>query len=529
MSGTAEVGGQSNGCTAMHGQSVAEDQTAGDAVAQGRLDQVTTTGSALSEAEMFSRYVRLSPENEASSPRDHPTESEDIGQAPVDLNDDFTTNVARSKLLCSLTAHAPNLLSPTSAREVMETIFLNCANLNYARGKYNDRDAMVPVKTNIEEIRSHAEQIAEFGYVQAVDAVKKELSIGASRNIQARYNEAFYWEIITKGAKLLDPAKLPPTKGPLDEFTKAEKVAAAKFMIEAGHGTSYTSQQRFRRLWKSLFDMRKAGVDKILFYRTKQFDKFCEAYPRDGDESLVDTVLSWDKVYGPHIGQLEGRVTEESGGDLTGKSWLSQPYVAERLEVPEALWDCAKNLWISEGEEAAFKSASGFKEASGDQLGGLFDIHVASGYRCKSTFVSLLPWNETSLRVCPTVTVREGDFLGVFAGKIRFSEEFDATWGIRGPREKLWLDCSQDIGLLNLMRVSPPDGYANVRLQWELVYDLKGSPAWRVSVRALKTIEPFEEIIRVASQTEQYDMHQAFENAGKVLDLSSSSSLLHGV
>ncbi|QPH15624.1 hypothetical protein C2857_000084 [Epichloe festucae Fl1] len=76
---------------------------------------------------------------------------------------------------------------------------------------------MIYVKAEIEEIRSHAnaEHIAELEYVDA--------------------------EIITKGAQLLDPPKLPPTKGPLDGFTKAEKVAAETFMVETGHGTSYTT------------------------------------------------------------------------------------------------------------------------------------------------------------------------------------------------------------------------------------------------------------------------------------------------
>ncbi|KAJ5262202.1 hypothetical protein N7524_007507 [Penicillium chrysogenum] len=37
---------------------------------------------------------------------------------------------------------------------------------------------------------------------------------------------------------LLDPKSLPTPKGPLDEFTIAEKVTTERFMREAGYGLS---------------------------------------------------------------------------------------------------------------------------------------------------------------------------------------------------------------------------------------------------------------------------------------------------
>ena len=52
--------------------------------------------------------------------------------------------------------------------------------------------------------------------------------------MQVRHNETVYWEVISKGAKLIGHSTLPTAKGPLDEFTMAEKVATKIFMNEAG-------------------------------------------------------------------------------------------------------------------------------------------------------------------------------------------------------------------------------------------------------------------------------------------------------
>ena len=54
--------------------------------------------------------------------------------------------------------------------------------------------------------------------------------------MQARYNETAYWEIILKGANLIDPVMLLTAKGPADGFTMAKKVTTKKFMEEAGYG-----------------------------------------------------------------------------------------------------------------------------------------------------------------------------------------------------------------------------------------------------------------------------------------------------
>ena len=85
----------------------------------------------------------------------------------------------------------------------------------------------------------------------------------------------------------------------------------------------------------------------------------------------------------------------------------------------------------------------------------------------KSAFVTLLPNEDGSFFVSSVVPICEGDFLGIFAGTVRFSEEFSVTHGIPGPTRTLWLDYSQVTGALNQMQVSEPDGNTNICLLWE--------------------------------------------------------------
>ena len=65
-------------------------------------------------------------------------------------------------------------------------------------------------------------------------------------------------------------------------------------------------------------------------------------------------------------------------------------------------------------------------------------------------------------------------------------------------------------GVLNFMKVSSPGGDSNVRLQWELIDGRsEGHLMWKVSVIALRAIQPFEEIVRAAPQKAQYLLHQS--------------------
>ncbi|KAJ5776740.1 uncharacterized protein N7511_001751 [Penicillium nucicola] len=219
---------------------------------------------------------------------------------------------------------------------------------------------------------------------------------------------------------------------------------------------------------------------------------------------------NWEERYAFHIKQLEERVAEESKGDLTGRLWLSQPLVADRLSVPENAWNSAINPWSSSVEETVFQ-LSGSHEPSAVTHGGFFDLQpMAETMRNKSIFITLQPKDDVFLAVCPIISVQEGDTLGIFAGLIRYSSEYSVVYGIPGPEENLWLDYSTVTGVLNLMKVSAPGADSNVRLQWELIDGRsEGGLMWKVSVVALRAIQPFEEIVRAAPQKEQYLLHQS--------------------
>ncbi|BDD62666.1 hypothetical protein MAP00_007628 [Monascus purpureus] len=202
---------------------------------------------------------------------------------------------------------------------ILENILINCVRLNDRLGRYGQRSVQTTVTTKVKTIQSFVDEIIQLDYSDAIQAIKQENAFSASKNIQTRYNETAYWEIIEKGADLLDPKSLPTPKGPLDEFTISEKVATERFMREAGYGLSLANQRQYRLFWKRLCQMRKMGVDKILLYRTKEFDRFCKTYPsEDGGTSLVQMVRRWEDMYGLQIKQLGSRVTQESMGDLTG-------------------------------------------------------------------------------------------------------------------------------------------------------------------------------------------------------------------
>jgi len=78
-----------------------------------------------------------------------------------------------------------------------------------------------------------------------------------------------------------------------------------------GYGLSPANQRRCRYLWKRLYEMRKAGVDKLLQYRTSGFVEFCKRHASDSEYLLVDKVFEWEQQYGPYIRHLETEVSQE--------------------------------------------------------------------------------------------------------------------------------------------------------------------------------------------------------------------------
>ncbi|CZR52927.1 uncharacterized protein PAC_02805 [Phialocephala subalpina] len=207
----------------------------------------------------------------------------------------------------------PNPLHPEHANRVATSVLLEVVNQHDKIGQFGGRTEKATITTNTAKIRAFTKELASLEYKAAVYSIKERNAMHAANGIQIGNDENAYWEIILKGVKALDPATLPKgaPKGPLDDFSAAEKIATYNFMKHAHFKTSPENQRQCRGFWKTLFDTRKAGVEMITCYRTAEFNQFCKTYPRRSDISLVDTIVSWEKVYGPQIDQLEGR--DETG------------------------------------------------------------------------------------------------------------------------------------------------------------------------------------------------------------------------
>jgi hypothetical protein len=118
--------------------------------------------------------------------------------------------------------------------------------------------------------------------------------------------------------------------------------------------------------------------------------------------------------------------------------------------------------------------------------------------------------------------------LGIFPGKIRFSEHCDVAQAIEGRIPNLWLDYSQVTGTLNQMQVAQAGVAANVYLDWEGVNEnVETGPceSWRVLVLAIRKIMPFEPLIRAAPSEKQFALHQSINYARTTRDCPTKHAI----
>ncbi|KAM0665668.1 hypothetical protein ACQRIU_005929 [Beauveria bassiana] len=416
---------------------------------------------------------------------------------------------------------------PAAEAKVMESILVDCEKLNRKLHQVSmSKEQTSSWTANTLEIQGYVADIAQRDFTEAVRHINTGNAALAGRDIQSRYSQAYFWDIITKLANEMDPTKVKNARGPLTDFTEPERQATREFLRSTGaDNLTYNRLSEYRQRWRRLSNMRRAGVDKILCYHTKQYNTFCKHY--EGDD-LQSKVLSWEHLYEWFITHLELRVATSCGGDKTGRLWLKHPFVAERLSIPEDLWNSSVNMWGSASEKAQYELAHEHTRLSDAQLGGPSAKH--SDDRDKSMFVTLLPRDQCSLYVCPIVPVYKGDVLGAFSGKVRYSESFDVARGIPGPVDRLWLHYRGITGAMNLMDVAAPGGDANVRLAWQGQYHLekgKWSCSWKVFVHATKVVKPFEGLIRAAPDLEQYRLHQSAEQARRAF-MAMSAVEMHG-
>lgn len=388
----------------------------------------------------------------------------------------------------------------------MATVLVECVEVNVAMVKSHfDLPHRAGDLNPAGAIRERANKLVEYDYQRAMQIIHLDNALATERTLQRRCNEAVYWKVILKSAALLDPALLASAKGPSDGCSVAEKLSTKKFMEDAGFGLSGENQRVYRFFWKALWEMREAGVDKVLLYRTKDFDSFCKSYPRKSVTSLVDLMATWEIQFGPHIEQLETRVARLRNGDVERNFYLDDPLVANQMGIAANAWNNASNEWANPVEQRLF-IRDGMCPLSAPLLGTIGGLKTVSrDGRDKSLFVTILPGHDGSLSICPIIPLVAGDYLGIFAGEIRFSDEIGCADGIQGPYEKLWLDQSRVTGVLNQMETSSSKHSANVCLCWELLEDYEHAgpqSSWRVSVKATANIKPLHPLIRLEARAD---------------------------
>jgi hypothetical protein len=159
------------------------------------------------------------------------------------------------------------------ALKAMSSISFERAKVNFAIDLYGHRTSG--------KIRKYVDEISEYDYEKAMGSFAETMldhGQGSAKSIQGNN----FWKTILKGAALIDCTKLPPAKGPADGFTMARKAATKKVMEDVGYRLGAENQRQCRTFWKTLFKMREVGIDKVLFYRTKEFDSYCKGCPKIG-------------------------------------------------------------------------------------------------------------------------------------------------------------------------------------------------------------------------------------------------------
>jgi hypothetical protein len=308
---------------------------------------------------------------------------------------------------------------------------------------------------------------------------------------------------------------LPESSGPKTEITPQEKLAAKKLIAAMGYGQSRNNLFKWTAYLKLLSDLRDKGATAFLLGRTSEFKSYFFQHPKE-----LDMLLSWNKIYDCPLRQLRLRVIAEEGNDFSGQSDIEDQWIYNRLRAPQNMcWGDHFSVWDQGSTEYEdFLANHSLKPTSTKS-----NIHVLrygiKGQldRNKSTYVSLVPYEGQSakrtfsnkaastelLAVAPLVAAAPGDFLGLFPGRLRYTDQ-KPTRAISGPVPNLWLDYSEVMGKLNKIKVAKAGEMTNVCLAWEGVNEAKEDKSFcqylRVLVIATRHIMPFDQLVRPSSR-----------------------------
>jgi hypothetical protein len=348
----------------------------------------------------------------------------------------------------------------------------------------------------------------ESDYETAVKHIKKEHADHARTRLRGLWKESYFWPMIQRRAKMIGP--LPNPSGRKTEISPQEKSAAKKLTLAMGYGQSRDNVFKWTAYWKLFSQLRTNGATTLLLYRTREFKAFFFQHPKE-----LDILLSWNRVYNLPLRQLEARIVAEEGNDFSGKSDIEAEWIFGRLHAPQNLYWGDLSLWDNDSTEHEDFMVNHDVKPTSEKSNIHVLCHGIKGHPgCnKSSFVSLVPYEGESgkktlgarssstklLAVAPLVSISPGDFLGIFPGKLRYSEQKPPR-SIRGPVPNVWLEYSVVMGKLNKIRVAKVGELTNVCLAWEGVNEEKGEQSFcrylRILVIATRHIMPFDQLVR---------------------------------
>jgi hypothetical protein len=347
----------------------------------------------------------------------------------------------------------------------------------------------------------------ENDYENAIKCIEKENANDTKAYLRRMWKETYYWPMVQQRAKMI--GQLPNASGPRTEITPEEKLAAKRLVAAMGYGQSRSSIFKWTSYLKLLSGLREKGVTSFLLCRTSEFKNYFFQHSKD-----LDILLSWDKVYDFPLRQLRLRIIAEEAGDFSGKSDIEERWIHDRLHAPQNMcWSDHLSTWDQESTERdEFMASCSLKPTSTKS-----NIHILRhGIKGqldsnKSIYISLVPYTGKSekitfsnraastdlLAVSPLVAIAPGDVLGIFPGRLRYTDRKPAR-AIGGPVLNLWLDYSEVMGKLNKIKVAKVGEVSNVCLAWEGVNEVDGDKSFcqylRVLVIATRHILPFDQL-----------------------------------
>lgn len=322
--------------------------------------------------------------------------------------------------------------------------------------------------------------------------------------------ETYYWPIIQRLADTV--GRLPGPRGKKTGLTAQEKQTARRLVIALGYGHSRDSVLKARSYLKLLADLREAGVTLLLLYRTKEFRTHFLRHPNE-----LETILSWNHVYQPLLHGLRLRAIAQADGDFSGRCDLEDENVFYRLHIPQGVtWGDDLSDWRDSVEKDSYLAAHSIRAVSGKSNTHVLQHGIKGDIDAnKAVYVSMIPHEGISakktlngkspsaklLAVSPLVSVSPGDFLGIFPGKLRYTDD-KPIGAIQGPAQGLWLERSEVKGRLHRIKVAKAGEQTNVCLVWEGVNEARREKTfcqyWRILVVATRHIEPLDQLIRPA-------------------------------